>query len=263
MANGEVDEETGLRAEWSDGEILILTLNRPESLNAINLEMREAWVAALRAVESQARSCRAVIITGAGRALSAGGDVAEMDEFFGQGADAAAHEMLRFQEMCRLVVRLPAPVISAVNGLALGGGTAVSLMSDLRVASEDAVFGVGQVKAGIVPDVGLTYLLPRIVGLTRALEMMLLDRRIDAQTALLWGLVNAVVPADEVLPTALAWARQMASMSEPALRWTKRAAYLNLDSSLDHALNLEAMAEGLLVGTPEFLEAKDRFLKER
>lgn len=259
MTEGE-QPQAGLRADWKGDGILVLTLSRPPSLNAISLEVRETWIAALREVEAQARACRVVVITGTGRAFTAGGDVNEIDEYFGKGADVAAHEMLRFQEMCRLVLRLPVPVIAAVNGHALGGGTAVSLMSDLRIATEETVFGVGQINAGITPDVGLTYLLPRVIGLTRALELILLDRRIDARTALDWGLVNAVVPAEELLPTALAWARELGSRSEPALRWTKRAVYLNLDSSLDHALNLEAMAEGLLVGTPEFLAARERFL---
>jgi 2-(1,2-epoxy-1,2-dihydrophenyl)acetyl-CoA isomerase len=171
--------------------------------------------------------------------------------------------MQRFQEMARLVWRLPVPVITAVNGMALGGGTAVALMSDLRVASEDAVFAVGQVARGVVPDVGTTYFLPRLVGVARAMELMLLNRRLTAAEALDLGLVNRVVPADEVLPTALAMAGEIAALSEPAVRWIKRITYMNLDASFEQALTFEAMAEGLLAGTPEFVEGLRAFLEKR
>jgi 2-(1,2-epoxy-1,2-dihydrophenyl)acetyl-CoA isomerase len=254
---------SGLRTELRDDGVLLLTLDRPEALNAINIEVREAWNAELGEVERRARDCRAVVITGTGRAFCAGGDVTQMPDFFGQGPDVAVQQMARFQEMARLVWRLPVPVIAAVNGAALGGGTAVALMSDLRVASEDAVFAVGQVARGVVPDVGTTYFLPRLVGVARAMELMLLNGRISAAEAKEIGLVNRVVPADEVLPAALAMAGEIAALPEPAVRWIKRVTYMNLDASFEQALNLEAMAEGLLVGTPEFVAGLRAFLGTR
>jgi enoyl-CoA hydratase/carnithine racemase len=142
---------TGISTERR-GEILVLTLDRPEALNAISVEVREELNRQMHDIELMAQECRAVVITGQGRAFCAGGDVSQMVEFFGAGPDVAVRHMLRFQEMVRLIWRLPVPVITAVNGLALGGGTAVALMSDLRLASEDAVFGVGQLSPGGARD---------------------------------------------------------------------------------------------------------------
>jgi 2-(1,2-epoxy-1,2-dihydrophenyl)acetyl-CoA isomerase len=257
------DQEVGIESELRSDGVLLLTLNRPEVLNPFSVEVRETFNSLLGAVQRGELQCRAVVLTGTGRAFSAGGDVSEMPDFFGQGPDVAVRHMDRFQEMCRLAWRLPVPLIAAVNGLALGGGTAIALMCDLRVVSEDAQFGVGQVRRGVVPDVGLTYILPRTIGLARALEMMLLDRRIDAATALTMGLVNRVVPAADVLSSALELAQEIAALPEPAVRWIKRATLMNLDNSFDQALNLEAMAEGLLTSTPEFRAGLDAFLSRR
>jgi enoyl-CoA hydratase len=249
-----------LGVEWPDPGVLLLTLNRPERLNAIGSEMRDALIEQLRVIEREPDSCRAVIISGSGRAFTAGGDVMEFADFFSKGSQVAADNMLLFQEMCRLLIRLPVPVIAAINGMARGGGTAVALMADLRVASSEAVFSVGQVRRGLVPDVGLTYLLPRVVGLARALELMLLDTNIDAARALEIGLVNRVVPPSDVLPAAVELARTLAALPAPAVRWVKRVTYMNLDSGFDQALNLEAMAESMLIDTPEFKQSLEAFL---
>jgi enoyl-CoA hydratase/carnithine racemase len=248
----EIHDGQGLRSELRDNGVLVMTLDRPEILNPISVEVREAWNAQLQAVQRDAEGCSAVVVTGSGRYFCAGGDVAEMPEFLGSGTESAAAHMMRFQEMTRLVHNLPVPVIAAVNGPALGGGTAVALASDLRVAADDALFSVGHVRRAVVPDLGVTYLLPRIIGLGKALEMMMSDRRIDAAEALDIGLVNRVVPKEDVLDEALAFADQLAQMPQPSLRWIKRVTYANLDSSFDAALQTEAMAIGMLAGTDEF-----------
>jgi 2-(1,2-epoxy-1,2-dihydrophenyl)acetyl-CoA isomerase len=248
----EIHEGQGLRSELRGDGVLVMTLDRPEILNPISVEVREAWNAQLQAIEADAEGCRAVVVTGSGRYFCAGGDVAEMPDFLGSGTESAAAHMLRFQEMTRLVHRLPVPVICAVNGPALGGGTAVALAADLRVAAEDALFSVGHVRRAVVPDLGVTYLLPRIVGLGKALELMMTDRRIDAAEALDLGLVNRVVPKERVLDEALALADELAAMPQPSLRWIKRLTYENLDATFDGALQAEAMAIGMLAGTDEF-----------
>lgn len=253
----------GVSMEMQEGDILVITLTRPESLNPFGPLEREAWNERLHRIESQAEKCRAVVFTGTGRAFSAGGDVSQFGEMFSHGPDQAFRHMQRFQEMARLFWRLPVPVIAAINGMALGGGTAISLMSDLRVASETAKFNIAQIKRGFVPDIGVTYLLPRIIGLGRAMEMMLLAEPIDAATALSYGLVNRVVPPSEVLPTALALARQLAQLPEAGVRWIKRATYLNMDATFESALNTEAMAEAILAGTPEFVQSLAAFNNKR
>lgn len=250
----------GLRCEMREGGVLLMTLDRPEILNPISVEVREAWNAQLQAIERDSEDCAAVVVTGSGRFFCAGGDVSQMSDFLGGGSENAAAQMLRFQEMTRLVHRLPVPVIAAVNGPALGGGTAVALASDLRVASEEATFSIGHVRRSVVPDLGVTYLLPRIVGLGKALELMLTDRRLDAAEALDIGLVNRVVPKDRVLGEALAFAAELARMSQPTLRWIKRVTYANLDASFDQALVAEAAAIGLMTGTEEFQAGIDAFL---
>lgn len=259
----EIHDGQGLRSELRENGVLVMTLDRPAILNPISVEVREAWNAQLQAIERDAEGCRAVVVTGSGRFFCAGGDVAGMPDFLGSGTEKAAAHMLRFQEMTRLVHRLPVPVIAAVNGPALGGGTAVALASDLRVAADDAVFSIGHVRRAVIPDLGVTYLLPRIVGLGRALELMMTDRRIDAAEALDLGLVNRVVPKDEVLDEALACADELAEMSQPSLRWIKRVTYANLDSSFDQALQAEAMAIGMLAGTEEFRAGLDAFRASR
>jgi 2-(1,2-epoxy-1,2-dihydrophenyl)acetyl-CoA isomerase len=252
-----------IKIDWPDPAVMVVTLDRPEKLNAISREVRDALIAEMRQIEREAGRCRAVVITGTGRAFSAGGDVSQFGEMFAHGSQHAADNMLLFQEMCRLLIRLPVPVITAINGMARGGGTAVALMSDLRIAASDAVFSVGQVRRGLVPDVGLTYLLPRVVGLARALELMLMDTTIDAQRALDIGLINRVVPPDQLMPAALQMARSIASLPSPAVRWVKRVTYMNLDSGFEQALNLEAMAESMLVDTPEFKESLSAFVDKR
>jgi 2-(1,2-epoxy-1,2-dihydrophenyl)acetyl-CoA isomerase len=259
----EIHDGQGLRSELRDDGVLVMTLDRPEILNPISVEVREAWNAQLQALERDAAGCSAVVVTGSGRYFCAGGDVSEMPDFLGSGTESAAAHMLRFQEMTRLVHRLPVPVICAVNGPALGGGTAVALASDLRVAAEDALFSVGHVRRAVIPDLGVTYLLPRIVGLGKALELMMTDRRIDAAEALALGLVNRVVAKDRVFDEALALAAELAQMPQPSLRWIKRVTYANLDSSFDEALQAEAMAIGLLSGTEEFRAGLEAFQASR
>jgi 2-(1,2-epoxy-1,2-dihydrophenyl)acetyl-CoA isomerase len=249
----------GLAVERPHQDIVVVRLNRPAMLNPVSVEIREAINTELAALEREAGTARVVIFTGTGRAFSAGGDVSQMPDFLGDGPDRAATEMLRFQEIARLMWRLPVPVITAVNGDARGGGTALAMMGDLRVASNTARFAVGQVHRVVVPDVGLTYILPRVIGLARAMELMLLGRSIDAQQALDWGIVNELVPSEEVLDRAMALAAEIAALPEPSVRWIKRVTHLNLDSSFDQALAMEALAIGATTGTREFADGLEEF----
>lgn len=255
-------DETGIDFEV-DGEVLVMRLNRPQMLNPISVEVREAWNLRLQSLQRDTEGCRAVVLTGTGRAFSAGGDVSQMPDFFGQGPETAAAHMARFQEMCRLVWRLPVPVIAAINGSALGGGTAVSLMSDIRIAGESSVFAVGQVHRVVVPDVGCTYILPRLIGVGRAMELMLTGRRFDAAEALEMGMINRVVPDDEVFDQAMALAREIAALPAPAVSWIKRTVYLNQDATLDQALANEVAGIAVATGTDEFAAELKAFFEKR
>lgn len=248
----------------SDGNgILVAKLDRPEDLNPWGPDERESWNSLLHDIERGARSARVLILTGSGRAFSAGGDVTQFGDMFSHGPEQATQHMLRYQEMARLAWRLPIPVIAAVNGLALGGGLAISMLGDLRIASDKARFSAGQVVRGFVPDIGLTYQLPRLVGTARAMEMMLLGQPIDAQKALDWGIVNQVVPEAEVMSAAHAMASRLLSLPQPAIRLIKRTTYLNLDATYDQALNNEAVSEGVLAGTPEFVQSLATFMGKK
>lgn len=263
MTASKKTQHDGIVSELRDDGILIVTLDRPEALNPWGKAEREVWNDLMRDVERQTMQCRVVILTGTGRAFSAGGDVTQFGEMFDAGTEAAVAHMQRYQEMARLAWRLPVPVIAAVNGLALGGGTAISLMADLRVASETSMFAIAQAKRGFVPDIGTTYLLPRIVGLARAMELMLLAQPIDAKTALAYGLINRIAAPDAVLSEAIAMAKQILTLPEPAVRWVKRVTYFNLDATFEQALNTETMAESILAGTPDFTKALAAFMSKK
>jgi 2-(1,2-epoxy-1,2-dihydrophenyl)acetyl-CoA isomerase len=252
--------DAGLRIDYQD-EVVVMRLDRPHVLNAIDQRMRDSWIESLRSMRSREPAPRVMVLTGTGRAFCSGGDVSEQLDYMGPTAHDGFRGQYAYQEIVRLMHDLPIPIIGAVNGIAQGGGTAVALMTDLRVASSSAVFGVGQVMRGLVPDVGLTYLLPRIVGVTRALELMMTNEPISAQRALELGMVNWVVPAEEVMPKALEVAHRLAGYPAPALEWIKRVTYEGLDISWDAALRMEAAAQGILCNRIEFEESVNAFNK--
>ncbi|QEC46388.1 hypothetical protein FSW04_01535 [Baekduia soli] len=231
----------------------LVTLNRPEALNAISIAMREELIGYLRSLHDA--PTRVVILTGAGRAFCAGADVNEFATIFGPTADEAGDTQRRYQEIVRLILSLDQPVITAVNGIAAGGGTAVAMMSDLRIASESATFGVGQVKRGVIPDVGLTYLLPRLVGLGKALELQMLYERLTAREALDLGMVNWVVPDGELVDRAVEIGARLVAGPRVSLKWIKKVTYANLDRSLADALEWESAAQGICADTDDFRES--------
>jgi len=231
-----------------DHGVATITFNRPEVLNAITLGI----YAQFRDLMDDLRyddAVKAVVVTGAGRAFCSGGDV---QEIIGQllGADVKDH--LDFTRMTGVTVRnmrlLDKPIIAAVNGIAAGAGAVIALAADLRIASESAAFAFLFTKVGLTgADMGAAYLLPKIVGLGRAAEILLFGDKVDAATAERWGLVNRVVAPDDVLPTALAWARRLAEGPSQAIRMTKRRLQTELHMDLIAALESEAEAQALLM----------------
>jgi enoyl-CoA hydratase/carnithine racemase len=254
-------DDRGITLE-GEGPVAVLRLNRPHVLNAIDRRMRDEWVRLLRVVEAD-KSRRVLIITGTGRAFCTGGDVNEQDEYMLPDAAEGFHGQYGYQEIPRLMRDMSIPVIAAVNGIALGGGMAVSLMADMLVASEDAEFGVGQIVRGFSPDVGLTYILPRLVGTSRALQMMMLYERMSAQRAFELGFVNWVVPTDEVMPKALEIADRIIASPGPAVEWIKRVTYDGLDIPFATSLRLESMAQAMLATTSGFVDSLAGFRAER
>ena len=240
--------------------VAMLTLNRPERLNALSAPLVEDLHAALDAIDD---AVRVVVLTGAGRGFCAGLDLKEP---MGDGTVVGG---LRAQErIAGLMLKLralPQPVIAAVNGAAAGGGLALALSSDVRLASPEARFNVAFVKLGVSgADMGVSHLLPRIVGLGHASELMLTGRLVGAEEAARIGLANRVVPAGALLDEAAALAGEIARNTPFAIRMTKQVLGVNVDAqSLAAAIELENRTQILATQTGDFREAIMAFVEKR
>jgi len=239
--------------------VATITVSRPDKLNALNA----ATIAELgRAIdEGRAREdVGAVLLTGAGRAFVAGADIGELVNQTPAGAKALA---LAGQGVFRRFETSPKPTVAAVNGFALGGGCELAMACHIRVASEAAKFGQPEVKLGLTPGYGGTQRLPRLVGRGRALQMLLTGEVIDAQEALRIGLVNAVLPAAELLPSARRLLQTVLAQAPTAVALCIDAVDRGLDMSLDDAVALEASYFGLCAATADMREGTSAFLEKR
>src|SRR3954470_20001314 len=249
------------RSELADG-VALVTLNRPDRLNALSAPLVDELHAVLDAIASD-ESVRVVVLTGAGRGFCAGLDLKEP---MGDGTVVGG---LRSQErIAGLMLKLrtlPQPVIAAVNGAAAGGGLALALSSDVRLASPQARFNVAFVKLGVSgADMGVSHRLPRIVGLGHASELMLTGRLVDAEQAAHIGLANRIVPAGELLAASAALAAEMAANTPFAIRMTKQVLGVNVDAqSLAAAIELENRTQILATQTGDFREAITAFVEKR
>jgi 2-(1,2-epoxy-1,2-dihydrophenyl)acetyl-CoA isomerase len=249
----------GLRVEV-DGPVAILTLDRPEALNALTVPVK---VALREALESLAvdRTVRAVILTGAGRAFCAGQDLAERDQ-----PDAAPLEVEvreRYNPIIRALRSMGQPVIAAVNGVAAGAGASLAFACDLRIAAEGARFVLAFGRIGLVPDSGATWFLPRLVGPAKAAELALVGDALDAGEALRLGLVSTVVPGDRLQAEALALAGRLAEGAPLALALTKEALQRSMTITLDEALDGEAKLQGIAGASADHAEGLDAFREKR
>ncbi|WP_099023596.1 enoyl-CoA hydratase/isomerase family protein [Mycolicibacterium palauense] len=232
-----------VHAEVTDDGISILTLNRPDKLNAIDGALLDGLDAAMDDVEAGA--CRAVVLTGAGRGFCAGADLSGTGQPWVKPAKApfktSYDGQVRLADQLTRLYELPVPVIAAVNGVAVGGGLAYALHCDIRIASETARFGSVFIKAGFSSlDMGTSYLLPKIVGAGVARELMLTGRIIDAAEAHRINLVFDVVPGDRLIGAALAKAREITANNPYGVWQTKTGLNVALDAtSLRHAKELE------------------------
>ena len=219
--------------------VRVLTLNRPDALNAMTAELCESLHEELRGVAAD-RSCRVVVLTGAGRAFCAGVDLRGYGDAPGNDGSDSARDMLANQEhMSSLVLHLratPQPIIAAVNGGAAGIGLALALGSDIRYAAPAAVFRAAFLNIGVSNcDMGTSWLLPRLIGASRAHEMMLTGRRVSAEEAERIGLVAGVVEGDGLLPRALEAAEQIAAWAPWGIRLTKRGMWSALEIPSEQA----------------------------
>ena len=252
--------------EQDDG-VATLTINRPEIRNAISdPDMIAALIAAAERINSD-RSVHVAILTGAGSAFSSGGNVKAMrerlDRNSAQAIDTRYYYRDGIQKMALALYGVEVPLIAAVNGPAIGAGNDLACMCDIRIAAETAVFAESFVKIGIIPGDGGAWLLPRVVGLSRACEMAFTGEAIDAQTALAWGLVSRVVPAAQLMDAARALARRIAANPGYAVRMTKRLIKEGQHTRLDTLLELSAGFQSLAHLGNDHREALNALLEKR
>jgi enoyl-CoA hydratase len=239
--------------------VATLTVNRPDKLNALNAATIGELGEAIDEIRSR-DDVGGAILTGAGRAFIAGADISELAA---QTSMQAKQRALRGQQIFRRFETSPKPIIAAVNGFALGGGCELAMACHLRIASDAAKFGQPEVKLGICPGYGGTQRLPRLVGLGRALQLLMTGEMIDAAEAHRIGLVNRVVPGAELLATADGMLRQMLANAPLALASCIEAAVRGTETSLEDGLNLEANHFALLAGSQDMAEGTKAFLEKR
>ena len=243
-------------------KIATITLNRPDKLNAFTGPMIDAWARALADAQAD-DDVNVIVVTGAGRAFCAGGDVGRMKE--GKPTPLENKNQL-WQHIHRIPKTLEAvdkPVIAMVNGLAVGAGMGMCLMCDVRIASDEARFSTGYVRVGLVPGDGDTYFLPRLVGAAKALELLWTADFVEAQEALRLGIVNRVVPAGDLAQQARAFAEQIANGPQIPIRMIKRLVYQSLRLDLRTHLDLVSSHMAVVRETADHAEGVTAFKEKR
>lgn len=238
--------------------VALITLNRPDKLNAYNRQMRADMADAVKKAGSD-DAVRAVVITGAGRAFCAGADVSSMDEIY------SIEDILNteYAAFLNAIQAMPKPVIAAINGPAAGIGMTTALTCDLRVMSEDAYLMSAFANIGLVPDGGLSYLLTQQIGYARAYQLAIEAEKLDAARAFEWGLVNRVTSVDDVVANALEWAGTLTTRAPLALASTKRTFRKACEDGLKNAMSFEAMVQRNLVTSDDCAEGVRALFEKR
>ena len=255
---------SGIVQCFIEDRIALVTLNRPEKLNAIDYAMADALMALLDTIEAD-RDVGAVILTGAGdRAFSAGGDIHQFSRSIDAGRTAAVRDFVRRgQAMTARIEAYSKPLIVAVNGLAYGGGCEITEAAHLAIAAHHAIFAKPEIKLGMPPTFGGTQRLPRLAGRKRALECLLTGDSFSAERALELGVVNAVVPHAELIGTAHTLARRIVCHSPLATAAIIAAVARGLNTSIGEGLLLEAEHFAGLVGTADLTEGLEAWKSRR
>jgi len=250
----------------ADG-IATITLNRPERMNAFTPQMLDEWYVALLDAHTDA-DVRVVVLTGAGRGFCAGADLSGgkgVSLLHRTASQVDNRNFLRdsVQRIPRLVSIMEKPYVAAVNGAAVGAGMDMASMCDMRFAADSARFGMTYVRMGLIPGDGGCYLLPRIVGMAKALDLIWSGRIVDAQEALSMGYVSAVVPTDDLMDYTREYATRLAKGPAVAIQQAKRLAYRSQELSLDAALDLAQQAMFIAQSTEDSREGPRAFVEKR
>jgi len=244
--------------------IATITLNRPDVLNAVNETMGRELLEALKSAE-QSESVRCIIITGSGRAFSAGEDILELRGQYERGEKPRLGERLlhKYNPIIRRIRQTPKPIIGAINGVAAGAGAGIAYACDIRVASENAKFIQAFIRVGLAPDSGTSFFLPRLVGLAKALELSMTGEELTGEDAERLGLVAKVVPADQLMPAAHEIAVKLAQGPTKAIGLTKRALNKSVVSDMEGVLEYESYLQDIAGATSDHFEAVKAFFEKR
>jgi enoyl-CoA hydratase/carnithine racemase len=249
------------------GAVATLTINRPESRNPLGEDGDGELFADAAGRINADRDIRCVILTGAGKAFSAGGNLKAMRARTGSFAGSAVHIRERYRtgihRLVRAVWGIEVPVIAAVNGPAIGLGNDVACLADIRIASERAIFGATFLKVGLVPGDGGAWILPRTIGMARAAELFFTADTIDAATAAAWGLVSRVVPSDELMDSVRELAGRICRQPPDVLRMTKRLMREGQGASFDTIMEMSASMQSIAHLTADHAEAVNAFFEKR
>lgn len=244
-----------------DGAVALVSLNRPDSLNAFNAALRRDLLGAVRRVNDD-DTVRAVVLTGEGRAFSAGADLTEMPaggKVF-RVEDQLNHE---YRPSLMEIHEAPKPWISAINGACAGIGSALGMVCDLSVMAENAYLYQAFAALGLVPDGGATWHLARTLGRKRAYEVIVTGEKIPAQKCLDWGLCNRVVPAEKLLEETMGWARELAEKAPLSLRYAKQALNAAMEDPVDAVIGVEARLQHVCINSEDAMEGAAAFLEKR
>ncbi len=246
-----------------DQGVATITLNRPEKLNAFTDEMLEGWIEALEECRSSPE-VRVIVITGTGRAFTTGGDVDTFSAVAAMTPAAIKSRLINgIQRLPRKMAEIDKPIIAALNGFATGGGFDIALACDIRFAAESARFAETYARMGLIPGAGGAYLLPRLVGMAKALEMFWSCDWVDAREAERIGLVNKVFPDAELMELTYAFARKVADGAPLSVQLIKRVARLSLDKDLDTALDIVASNLPIVRTSEDHIEAVNAYKEKR
>ncbi len=253
-------EYQALKVTMTDA-VVTIAINRPDKLNALNEKALEELMLALKNAE-QDPGCRVVVLTGVGRGFSAGQDLKEHQDH--GGADQiGAHVARYYNPLAKKLYHFPKPTIAMVNGVAAGAGMSLALAADFRIGSKTARFSQAFVKIGLVPDSGSSYLLPRLIGVARALEMAMLGEVLDAETAYQWGLLHRLVEPADLQAVTDALARRLAAGPPLALAMIKRSIHRGVEHNFDESLEFERGLQAAAARTEDHHEGVAAFLNKR